>query len=411
MENQLSIQCEGSTTINLDDLSDLQGNLKDLEEDEYAKLRQSITEFGFSFPILFWQDESGKKWIIDAHQRRRTLLKMREEGWFIPPLPASQIFAISKTQAKEKLLLLNSRYGKITQEGWDEFTGDIPMDEINDLLEIPEMEMNYDNHAPDVTEDEAPEVDEQNPPVSQLGEVYQLGRHRLMCGDATKIEDVEKLMNGQKAEMVFTDPPYNIDYKSGTWSEERKAQMREIANDNMSEKDFVNFLSTSLTINKTICPEGDQYICTDWKVFHLFREAIIKSGQVLKNVIIWNKLFQTQALNTFANAHEMILFIGDNGGPYKDINVWDCKREFAPDHPTPKPIELIAKAINYSSKNSDLVVDLFGGSGSTLIACEQTNRTCYMMELDPRYCDVIRKRYAKFIGHEDTWQETAPTVI
>lgn len=137
MEQTIEIKCAGHTTVQLSELHDLQGNFKDLTEDNYVKLRNSMVEFGFSFPIFYWQDEQGTKYIVDAHQRVRTLTKMQEEGWTIPPLPADPIYADSKIQAKEKLLLLNSQYGKITQEGWDEFTADLPMTDIEDLLEIP----------------------------------------------------------------------------------------------------------------------------------------------------------------------------------------------------------------------------------------------------------------------------------
>lgn len=143
---ELNIECRGATSVALEELNELQGNLKDLTEDNYVKLRNSMTEHGFSFPIFYWQDTEGKKWIIDAHQRHRTLKKMKEEGWNIPLLPADPIFAKDKAQAKKKLLLLNSRYGQLTQEGWDEFTSDLDLSDIDDMLEIPEMDFNYENN-------------------------------------------------------------------------------------------------------------------------------------------------------------------------------------------------------------------------------------------------------------------------
>lgn len=132
----INITCQGATTVELDELNDLQGNLKDLTDEDYAKLRNSITQFGFSFPIFLWVDPEGKKWIVDAHQRKRVLRKMREEGIIIPPLPADLIYAKDKIEAKEKLLLHESHFGKLTQEGYDEFITDIPMDDISDMLAI-----------------------------------------------------------------------------------------------------------------------------------------------------------------------------------------------------------------------------------------------------------------------------------
>lgn len=139
----LTVSCQGATTVSIDELTDLQGDLKDLSEENYVKLRNSMTKFGFSFPFYMWVDTDGTKYITDGHQRIRTLRKMRSEGIAIPELPADYVYAKDKQEAKQKLLLLNSQYGKFTQEGWDAFTFDINMDEINDLLVIPEMSINY----------------------------------------------------------------------------------------------------------------------------------------------------------------------------------------------------------------------------------------------------------------------------
>lgn len=140
MEQTIEIKCAGHTTVDVDELYDLQGNLKSSNEERDVKLQNSMIEFGFSFPIFYWEDTDGRKWIIDAHRRKANLIKLRERGWTIPRLPADPVYAESKTQAKQKLLLLNSQYGEITKEGWDEFTGDVPMDDIEDMLEIPGLE-------------------------------------------------------------------------------------------------------------------------------------------------------------------------------------------------------------------------------------------------------------------------------
>lgn len=137
----IEISCQGYTKVPIDELKDLQGNLKDLTEENYVRLRNSMTKFGFSFPVFMWIDSEGTKWVIDAHQRLRTLRKMKEEGWTIPDLPADIIQATDKTEAKKKLLLLNSRYGKMTREGFDEFSGDFDGTDIEDMLVIPEIEI------------------------------------------------------------------------------------------------------------------------------------------------------------------------------------------------------------------------------------------------------------------------------
>lgn len=140
---EITIQCQGHITVSLDELHNLQGDLKTLSEEDYVKLRNSIIEFGFSFPVFFWEGNDGKKWIIDAHQRQRTLLKMRDEGYTIPPLPADKIFAQTRKEAKKKLLLLNSRYGTVTDSGMADFLNEegfeIPIEEMSDFLTFPEM--------------------------------------------------------------------------------------------------------------------------------------------------------------------------------------------------------------------------------------------------------------------------------
>lgn len=392
----IEITCQGATLTNIDDLTDLQGNLKDLYDEDYARLRNSIIQFGFSFPIFFWEDkETNLKYIVDAHQRVRTLLKMRSEGIEIPPLPADPIFAKNKIEAKEKLLLLNSRYGKMTQEGYDEFISDIPMDDISDLLAIDEVMI--DGASADVKEDEAPEVDETQT-ISKLGEVYQLGRHRLMCGDATKIEDVKKLMNGQKADMVFTDPPYGINIVG-------------------KNKTAGNFPGTNAprTIAEPII--GDDKPFDPTFLLNLAPIIALWGGNNFADRLpahskwlVWDKKEGAFEGSDLGDAE--LAWTNQDGACRLLNNTWqgmyrkgEGERESRV-HPTQKPIKLMSWGIEQLDKNANNILDLFGGSGSTLIACEQTNRTCYMMELDPKYCDVIRKRYWKFVNNdnEEGWQ-------
>jgi site-specific DNA-methyltransferase (adenine-specific) len=234
--------------------------------------------------------------------------------------------------------------------------------------------------------DEVPEAPEE--PKTKLGDLYILGGHRLLCGDSTKAEDVEKLMNGKKIDMVFTDPPYNIDYQGVA-----KGKHDKIANDKMSDKDFTQFLVDSLgVVSDTF------YVCCSWQFSHLFRNALDEIGKPTKSFIIWDKKNPAQNLDKYYKQHEIILYHGKFGGE-KTLrgDVWQIKRERNTVHPTMKPIELILIALkdNEGKKN---VYDGFLGSGSTLIACEQIGRKCYGMEIDPKYCDVIVKRWEDFTG-------------
>ena len=209
--------------------------------------------------------------------------------------------------------------------------------------------------------------------------------HRLMCGDSTKEEDVAKLMDGNKADMVFTDPPYNISYQG-------VKDKRGIINDKMSDDDFVGFLQQSIMVCDTV------YVCCSWQYEHLFKQAMTNLGIPPKAMIIWNKVNPAQHLDKYFKQHEIIFYYGKFGGE-KTLrgDIWECKRQRNTVHPTMKPIELIAMALD-DNPDKKIIYDGFGGSGSTLIACEQLGRSCYMMELDPKYCDVIVKRWENFTG-------------
>lgn len=209
--------------------------------------------------------------------------------------------------------------------------------------------------------------------------------HRLMCGDSTKEEDVEKLMDGNKADMVFTDPPYNIDYKG-------LKDNRKIINDKMSDENFIEFLIKSIPQTSTA------YICCSWQNCHLFKEAMNRLKMPPKAMIVWNKVNPAQNLDKYFKQHEIIWYYGKFGGE-KTLrgDIWECKRQKNTIHPTMKPIELISFAIK-DNPNKKAIYDGFGGSGSTLIACEQLERNCYIMELDPKYVDVIINRWETFTG-------------
>lgn len=284
---------------------------------------------------------------------------------------------------------------------WSQYAVDMkPPDDIQALI---------DRIAP-VEEDEAPEVSE-GEAVSKLGEIYTLGSHRLMCGDSTKIEDVEKLMDGKKADMVFTDPPYGMDYEpnhsdkragnyNGAGYHNVKSQTK-IIGDN---KDYdPTHLFTMFPNTKELFIWGADYFIDKIQGF--------KDG----NLFVWNKRYGIEEIDFNTSHFELcwsknkhlkevinIKWFGIQGTEKQDIR----NRV----HPTQKPIQLCEWFVKKFSQENELIADIFGGSGSTLIACEQTNRVCYMMELDPKYCDVIRKRYSKFIGKEDSWEITTPKV-
>jgi len=219
----------------------------------------------------------------------------------------------------------------------------------------------------------------------------------VMCGDSTSIDALNILMDGGRADMVFTDPPYNIDYQGV------KDKRDKIKNDNMSDSDFVDFLTQSLVGCETM------YVCCSWQYAHLFRQAMEDIGRKPKAMIVWDKVNPAQNLDKYFKQHEIIFYYGDFGG-HKTLrgDVWSLKRQRNTVHPTMKPVELIELALQ-DQPDKKVVVDSFGGSGSTLIACEKTGRTAFLMELDPKYSDVIVNRWMEFTGKQATLESTGQT--
>jgi DNA modification methylase len=371
---------------------------KDLQpgDPEYEKLKRSMQEFGYVEPIV-WNKRTGN--IVGGHQRYKVLLDMgmREVDCVVVDLDETKEkalnLALNKIQGDWDDLKLKDLLQELDTGEFDlELTG-FDMGEIEDLiaqLHVPE----------EIIEDEVPEPPEE--PKVKPGDIYQMGKHRLMCGDSTKLEDVKKLMGGELADMVFTDPPYNVDYTGGT------NEALKIKNDNMDDSTFYNFLHDAfgcmLEVTK---PGGGIYICHADSEGINFRSAMVNAGWFLKQCIIWVKNSLVLGRQDYHWQHEPILYGWKPGaahkfyGDRKQTTVWQIDRPMASrEHPTMKPVSLCAKAIENSSKAGDIVLDLFGGSGSTLIACEQLNRTCYMTELDPIYCDVIIERWENFTGQK-----------
>ena len=287
--------------------------------------------------------------------------------------------------------------------------------ELDDILNIDMSDFGFDLDLEDeeekeIIEDEVPEVPEE--PKAKLGDIYQLGNHRLMCGDSTKEEDVSKLMNGVKADMVFTDPPYGVSYTGGMKIENGKIESngkKQIKNDALDYENLYRFLyDVFINLKNNTIPKSAFYVFYAHSRTREFLNAFYDAGLKQRSIIIWHKTsggfgdFMAQ----YMNAYEPCIY-GSNGdsvnwyGATNEKTVWDMDKEKKCDlHPTMKPIEVVARAINNSSKKDEKILDLFGGSGSTLIACEQLNRKCYMMELDEHYVSVIIERYINFTGND-----------
>jgi DNA modification methylase len=259
-------------------------------------------------------------------------------------------------------------------------------------------------------EDAVPEVPIE--PTTKLGDIYQLGNHRLMCGDSTSIDAVDRLMDGQKADMIFTDPPYGMSYGGGrAQGENVKFKNRSggikahgmILGDDKTGDDLIQLIRDALLSAVTTTKEGSSaYVCFPWRTYTEFEAAMLECGLKASACIVWDKKSIGLGQSNYRPQHEFIFYC-KGGAWYGDkaqSDVWYMSRGATGQyvHPTQKPVELIEKAINNSSKAGDIIIDCFGGSGSTMIAAEKLGRHSRLMELDPKYCDVIIKRWEDFTG-------------
>lgn len=498
----ISVTCDTDNKLdrlNIAELTELQGNLKARTDVDFDKIKLSIIKYGFSFPFFIWKAD--KNYILDGHGRFNTLCKMQKDGYIIPDLPVVYIEAKDKAEAKQKLLRLNSQYGKMTKESVLEFADDL---EINfEEIALPDTVIDFSDGAEETEEtsgdDEAPEVNEEQEPISKYGEMYELGNSILMCGDSTKAEDVERLMNGEKADLVFTDPPYGM-----------KKENEGVENDNLNYDDLLEFNKKWIKISFEILKDVGSWYC--WgiseplmDIYSNILKPMKKNNEItFRNLITWSKGtgqgqnsedfrmyaisdekclfvmkgvqgFNTNADNYFEKWEPIRLYLEEQRKKcgwdipqmkriaghsdlfrdhwtsksqwclipeyvykkfqewainnnidafkkeYEEIKkeyystrayfnnthdnmneVWEFKttsgkeREEAGGHATPKPIELCERAIKSSSRENEIVLDFFGGSGSTLIACEKNNRKARLIELEPKWCDVIRRRYTKW---------------
>ena len=384
-------------SVNIDKLIPYVNNARTHSKEQINKLRSSLREFGFINPVII----DSKYNVIAGHGR---ILAAREEG--ITEIPCVLVDYLTEAQ-KKAYILADNRFA--LDAGWDEdllrveiealqaedydvlLTGFDPA-EIDELFSIPEEDIKDDNF----------DVDEElsNPTMSRQGDVWLLGNHRLVVGDSTKAETYDKLMNGKKANLVVTDPPYNVNYE-GTAGK--------IKNDNLEDSKFYQFLLDAFKCAESVMADDASIY-----VFHAdteglnFRKAFNDAGFYLSGCCIWEKPSLVLGRSPYQWQHEPVLYGWKKKGKHqwyasrKETTIWKYdKPKKNTDHPTMKPIPLLAYPIMNSSLSNCIVLDMFGGSGSTLIACEQTNRICYTIELDEKYADVIVKRYIEQVGSSD----------
>jgi DNA modification methylase len=362
-----------------------------------ALIKESITRYGAARSIVI--DEENR--ILAGNGTIEGAKAAGIKNVRIIETDGDEIIAVKRTGLTEDqkigLALADNRTSDLSE--WDkemlhQLSEDhdiTPWFEAEDLAEIMgEVEVIPAEGLTDA--DDVPEVPEE--PVTKLGDVWLLGNHRVMCGDSSDPLNLDKLLCGKTPDLVFTDPPYNIGYQ------DMGAKFDKIANDKMSDDEFLDFLRS------TVMPSEVMYVCCSWQYAHLFKQAMADLGKPAKAMIIWDKVNPAQNLDLYYKQHEIIFYHGPFGGQSTVRgDVWQLKRQRNTLHPTMKPIELIEMALEDHPKRK-LVFDGFGGSGSTLIACEKTGRQARLMELDPRYVDVIVKRWEDFTGKKAILEES-----
>lgn len=368
-------------------------NARTHSESQIAQIAASIKEFGFLSPILIAEDNT----ILAGHGR---LAAARKLG--LKQVPCVKESHLTETQRRAYIIADN----KLSlNAGWDEDMLAIELSELQgadfdlDLLGFDESELVSIFEDDKEVEDDDFDVEEElnKPCFSKAGDIWTLGRHRLICGDSIKEETYKSLMEDKKANLVVTDPPYNVNYEGSAGK---------IKNDNMNTDKFYNFLLDAFSnMEKVMADDASIY------VFHAdteglnFRKAFNDAGFYLSGCCIWKKPSLVLGRSPYQWQHEPCLYGWKKKGKHqwysgrKETTIWEFEKpKKNADHPTMKPIALLAYPISNSSMSNTLILDPFGGSGSTLIACEQTDRSCYTIELDEKFCDVIVKRYIEQVG-------------
>ena len=371
---------------------------KDLKpgDAEYEKLKRSIEQFGYVEPVI-WNKTTGR--VVGGHQRLKVLMDMG--------MTKVDCVVVEMDEDKEKAL--NIALNKISGD-WDKdklalLIADLQGADFDVSLtgfEPAEIDDLFKDTLKDGVKDDDFDVgaELEKPTMTKPGDIWTLGRHRLICGDSTKAETYDLLMGSTKANLVITDPPYNVNYEGSAGK---------IKNDNMADDAFYNFLLDAYTqMHSAMADDASIY------VFHAdteglnFRRAFADAGFYLSGCCIWKKQSLVLGRSPYQWQHEPCLYGWKKNGKHqwytgrKETTIWEFdKPKKNGDHPTMKPIPLLAYPIMNSSMSNSVVLDPFGGSGSTLIACEQTDRICYTVELDEKFCDVIVKRYIEQVGGSD----------
>ena len=381
--------------VGIDKLIPYINNAKQHTDEQITRIASSIREFGFVNPVLIDKEFN----IIAGHGRVMAAKKLG-----LTEVPCVYVEGLTEAQRKA-YILADNRLGELAEWDMDIVTSELEaLQQFDFDIDLTGFELPDEEDDTEVVEDEVPDVPEQ--PVTKLGDLWQLGEHRLICGDSTDPAVIDRLMDGVKAECVFTDPPYNIASDSKNFAADVSKAMKNLSESewdkNFNIREVLDNILVSIAENATV------YVCTS----HFLASDIwawMKEWADHYLYCVWSK---PNPMPSLSKRHwtwntELICYATRGKHTFNfpkeghALSTWTInKKNGDTGHPTEKPVEVPAMAVSHSSKENDVVLDLFGGSGSTLIACEQLNRRCYMSELDPHYCDVIIQRWEKLTGEK-----------
>lgn len=414
MSKTIRIRCKAADVLDPRELVIIQGALKSLSKSSYEKFKRSILRFGVISPVHVWVDQGINK-VLDGTHRTKAFLQMILEGYECPKVPVTYLDADNEKEARAMILALVSQYAKIETDGLYEFMteSEISMEEINADFELPDFdakrfEAEFFTNA--ISEDEVPE-----PPkvaITKPGDLWELGDHRLLCGDSSDPEIALSLFGG--AQMCFTDPPYGVNYEEKATNILGRTDRATIQGDGDGKAVLETTVRRAFENIQLMLAEGAAYyVCSpqggELGLMMMMQEA----GIPCRHMIVWAKdspVFSMGRLD-YDYQHEPILYGWK--GSHKHVglgtfrtSVWSVPRpKVSKLHPTMKPVELVVNAIRNSVNRGDVVLDLFGGSGTTVIAAQHTETKARMVEIDPLYCDVIVERWQNLTGGKATRKE------
>lgn len=412
----IKIACRGADTLPLDLIEDFQGNLKKRGKKEIDQIIKSIEKYGFSFPFFVWNGD-GHNRCLDGHGRIQALAEMRKRGASLPLFPVAYIDAKDEAEAKQKLLRLNSQYGQMTIESVLEFSDGLEIDWDDVSLPSGSLGMTNDNGVDSLIDSE-PQISRADELKevwgTETGQLWALGDHWILCGDSTKKEDVERVMHSEKASLVFTDPPYGVSVAKknrmlNTFQPSGRC-LADIEDDDLSPEELKSRLVPAFTNIRTIVMADD---CTvfvtapqNGELGMMMMMMMKDSGLPVRHVLMWLKDAPTFSMGRldYDYQHEPILLTWGkrHKRPMKGehrTSVWKIpKPRAAKEHPTMKPVELVVNAILNNSDHGDITFDAYNGSGTSIIAAEQTGRKCRAIEISPGYVAVALQRWADATG-------------